>query len=76
MLPDLQAADLERILNGIADRLTTPTNTMLFYNEDDRLVLVAWADKNKLAIAEAQRRFDEEPKPEQATIQGVVYQRL
>lgn len=40
------------------------------------MALVAWADKNTPAIAEAQRRFDEEPKPEQATIQGVVYQRL
>jgi DNA-binding HxlR family transcriptional regulator len=40
------------------------------------MALVAWADKNKPAIAEAQRRFDEEPKPEQATIRGVVYQRL
>ena len=40
------------------------------------MALVAWADKNTPAIAEAQMRFDAEPKPEQTTIQGVVYQRL
>ena len=43
---------------------------------DPVMALVAWAEKNKSAIAQAQRRFEEEPKPEQATIQWVVYQRL
>jgi len=37
--------------------------------------LVNWANENQVAIAEAHRRFDEEPEPDQVLVQGVVYQR-
>jgi DNA-binding HxlR family transcriptional regulator len=39
------------------------------------MVLVNWANDNQSAIAEAQRRFDEEPELEQISARGVVYQR-
>jgi DNA-binding HxlR family transcriptional regulator len=39
------------------------------------MALVNWANRNQLAIAEAHKRFDEEPEPDQVSIQGVVYQR-
>ena len=39
------------------------------------MALVNWANKNQLAIAEAHKRFDEEPEPDQVLVQGVVYQR-
>lgn len=39
------------------------------------MALVNWANNNQLAIAEAHKRFDEEPEPDQVLIQGVVYQR-
>lgn len=41
------------------------------------MALVNWANKNQLAIAEAHKRFDEEPEPEpdQVLVQGVVYHR-
>ena len=39
------------------------------------MALVSWANKNQLAIAEAHKRFDEEPEPDQVLVQGVVYQR-
>lgn len=37
--------------------------------------LVDWANENQAAIAEAHRRFDEQPEPDQVLVQGVVYQR-
>ncbi len=39
------------------------------------MALVHWANENQVAIAEAHKRFDEEPEPDQVLIQGVVYQR-
>ena len=39
------------------------------------MALVNWANENQVAIAEAHKRFDEEPEPDQVLIQGVVYQR-
>jgi DNA-binding HxlR family transcriptional regulator len=39
------------------------------------MALVNWANSNQLAIAEAHRRFDEEPEPDRFSPQGVVYQR-
>ena len=39
------------------------------------MALVNWADNNKVAIAEAHRRFDEESEPERISVQGVFYQR-
>uniref|UniRef100_E1TIR3 Transcriptional regulator, HxlR family n=1 Tax=Burkholderia sp. (strain CCGE1003) TaxID=640512 RepID=E1TIR3_BURSG len=39
------------------------------------MALVNWASENKVAIAEAHKRFDDEPEPDQVLIQGVVYQR-
>jgi hypothetical protein len=38
--------------------------------------LVAWAEKNKPAIAESQKRFDEVPEPLQVAGRGVVYRQL
>jgi len=40
------------------------------------MALVAWAEKNKPAIAESQKRFDEAPEPLQAAGRGAVYRRL
>lgn len=37
------------------------------------MALVAWAETNKLVIAESQRRFDEPPEPLQAAGRGAVY---
>jgi hypothetical protein len=39
------------------------------------MALVAWADSNQLAIAQARKHFDEKPEPDQVSVQGVVYQR-
>lgn len=39
------------------------------------MALVNWASANQVAIAEAHKRFDAEPGPDQVLIQGVVYQR-
>ncbi|WP_186259899.1 winged helix-turn-helix transcriptional regulator [Burkholderia gladioli] len=39
------------------------------------MALVNWASENQVAIAEAHKRFDEVPEPDQVSIQGVVYQR-
>lgn len=39
------------------------------------MALVNWASENQVAIAEAHKRFDEAPEPDQVSIQGVVYQR-
>jgi DNA-binding HxlR family transcriptional regulator len=39
------------------------------------MALVNWASENQVAIAEEHKRFDEEPEPDQVSIQGVVYQR-
>ncbi|MEX3947378.1 winged helix-turn-helix transcriptional regulator [Paraburkholderia sp. EG287B] len=39
------------------------------------VALVNWANNNESAIAEAHRRFDEEPEPDRFSPQGVVYQR-
>ncbi|NHH83191.1 winged helix-turn-helix transcriptional regulator [Burkholderia gladioli] len=39
------------------------------------MALVNWASENQVAIAEARKRFDEAPEPDQVSIQGVVYQR-
>ncbi|MEK6294306.1 MAG: helix-turn-helix domain-containing protein [Paraburkholderia tropica] len=39
------------------------------------MALVNWADNNKLVIAEAHRRFDEESEPDQISVQGAIYQR-
>jgi DNA-binding HxlR family transcriptional regulator len=39
------------------------------------MALVNWASENQVAIAEAHQRFDEEPEPDQVSIQGVIYQR-
>ena len=39
------------------------------------MALVNWASENQVAIAEAHRRFDQGPEPDQVLIQGVVYQR-
>jgi len=39
------------------------------------MALVNWADNNKVAIAEAHRRFDEESEPERVSVQGAFYQR-
>ena len=39
------------------------------------MALVNWASENQVAIAEAQKRFDEAPEPDLVSIQGVVYQR-
>jgi len=39
------------------------------------MALVNWANKNQLAIAEARKRFDEKPEPDQVLVQGVVYHR-
>ena len=39
------------------------------------MALVNWASENQVAIAEAHKRFDEEPEPDQVLVQGVVYQR-
>jgi len=39
------------------------------------MALVNWANENQAAIADAHRRFDEKPEPEQVLVQGVVYQR-
>jgi len=39
------------------------------------MALVNWANRNQVAIAEAHKRFDEKPEPDQVLIQGVVYQR-
>ncbi len=39
------------------------------------MALVNWASENQVAIAEAHKRFDETPEPDQVSIQGVVYQR-
>ena len=39
------------------------------------MALVNWANENQVAIAEAHKRFDEEPEPDQVLVQGVVYQR-
>jgi len=39
------------------------------------MALVGWANQNQLAIAEAHKRFDEKPEPDQVLVQGVVYQR-
>lgn len=37
--------------------------------------LIAWADDNKPAIAQARRRFDEAPDPALVPFQGVIHQR-
>lgn len=39
------------------------------------MALVTWADSNKAAIAQAQRRFDEIPPPETTPVHGVVHRR-
>ncbi|WP_413625210.1 winged helix-turn-helix transcriptional regulator [Luteibacter sp. Lutesp34] len=39
------------------------------------MALVNWASENQVAIADAHRRFDEKPEPEQVLVQGVVYER-
>ncbi|AOJ77294.1 transcriptional regulator [Burkholderia ubonensis] len=39
------------------------------------MALVNWASENQVSIAEAHKRFDEAPEPDQVSIQGVVYQR-
>lgn len=39
------------------------------------MALVHWANEHQVAIAEAHKRFDEKPDPDQVLIQGVVYQR-
>ena len=36
------------------------------------MALVAWAEQNKSAIAEARRRFDEEPEPNKVSIRGGI----
>ncbi|WP_371866413.1 winged helix-turn-helix transcriptional regulator [Duganella radicis] len=38
--------------------------------------LVNWANNNQRSIAEAQKRFDEAPEPEQVSVQGVIYRRM
>ncbi|MFG6487046.1 winged helix-turn-helix transcriptional regulator [Roseateles sp. BYS78W] len=40
------------------------------------MALVAWAEKNKPAIAEAQKRFDKAPEPLQASGLGTVHRQL
>jgi hypothetical protein len=40
------------------------------------MALVAWAETNKPAIAESQKRFDEAPEPPQAAGRGAVYRQL
>lgn len=40
------------------------------------MALVAWAEKNKPAIAQSQKRFDEAPEPLLAAGRGVVYRQL
>ncbi|MCE4557986.1 winged helix-turn-helix transcriptional regulator [Roseateles cellulosilyticus] len=40
------------------------------------MALVAWAEKNKPVIAEAQKRFDEAPEPLQASGRGTVHRQL
>jgi DNA-binding HxlR family transcriptional regulator len=40
------------------------------------MALVAWAEKNKPAIAESQKRFDEAPEPLPAAGRGVVHRQL
>ncbi len=42
---------------------------------DPVMALVNWAARHQVAIAEAHKRFDEAPEPDQVSIQGVVYQR-
>jgi DNA-binding HxlR family transcriptional regulator len=42
---------------------------------DPVMALVAWADRNKVAIEEAHRSFDEEPEPNPSSTQGRIHRR-